>query len=364
MSINKREEAGGAPIAERFSRDDIIQLLKADGMERERLFERADKVREGGVGNDVHLRGIVEFSNYCIKNCLYCGLRRDNSKLKRYRMTEAEILETARSGVEAGLRTIVLQSGEDPFFTADFLARIIGEMKEKHDIAVTVSVGDRAKKDYRAIIKAGADRYLLKHETADQEIFARLRPGTTLEGRKKRLFWLKELGFQVGSGNMIGLPGQSIGTLADDILLMQELDVEMAGIGPFIPNGDTPLAGCETGSVDMTLKTLAVARLALPFTHLPATTALASIHPRGRERALRCGANVVMPDITPGKYKRLYEIYPNKAYITDDGALQSVPRILGLIESAGRSVARDYGDSRKPGFGQLQSGKEGMASNG
>jgi biotin synthase len=279
-------------------------------------------------------------------------------------MTEEQILKAAHSGVEAGLKTIVLQSGEDPFFTADFLARVIGEMKDRYDIAITVSVGDRPKKDYRALRKAGADRYLLKHETAAPELFARLRPGTTLEGRKKHLFWLKELGFQAGSGNMVGLPGQTVETLADDILLMKEMDVEMAGIGPFIPNGDTPLGGCRMGDVDMTLKTLAVTRLVLPFTHLPATTALASVHPEGRQMALRCGANVVMPDITPAQYKKLYEIYPNKPYITDDGAVQSVPRIIRLILSAGRSVAADRGDSRKPGFNQPPGRKMTAADDG
>jgi biotin synthase len=300
MGISEKETPKAPPGA-RFGREEIARLLQSEGVHQERLFEKANEVRERCVGNDVHLRGIIEFSNHCIRNCLYCGLRRDNSVLKRYRMTKAEIVEAAHAGVEAGLRTIVLQSGEDPFFDADLLARIIGEMKDRYDIAVTVSVGDRAKKDYQTIRKAGADRFLLKHETADPELFARLRPGTTLEGRKKHLFWLKELGFQVGSGNMVGLPGQTVETLADDILLMKELDVEMAGIGPFIPNDHTPLAACRRGDVDMTLKTLAVARLVLPFTHLPATTALASIHPEGRQVALKCGANVVMPDITPAQ---------------------------------------------------------------
>jgi biotin synthase len=335
-----------------LSREEIIRLLGSVGDEKERLFKRADETRERCVGSAVHLRGIIEFSNYCAKNCLYCGLRRENSRLKRYRMTEKEILEAAREGVEVGIKTIVLQSGEDPFFTAHVLARLIARMKGDHDIAVTVSVGDRTKKDYRLMRKAGADRYLLKHETADPEIFRRLRPGTTLEGRKKRLLWLRELGFQVGSGNMVGLPGQTIETLADDILLMREIDVEMAGIGPFIPNGDTPLAGRTGGSVDMTLKTLAVARLVLPFAHLPATTALASIHTEGRQMALQCGANVVMPDITPVEYKKLYEIYPNKVCITEEGAAQCVPCISGIILGAGRSIAEDYGHSGKPTFRQ------------
>jgi biotin synthase len=303
-------------------------------------------MRRRYVGDQVHLRGIIEFSNHCVKNCLYCGLRRGNKALERYRMTPDEIVEAAREGVRAGIRTIVLQSGEDAFFSAAILADIVTRLKEL-DVAVTLSVGDRPKRDYRILREAGADRYLLKHETAHREMFRRLRPGTTLEGRKKRLLWLKGLGFQVGSGNMIGLPGQTVGILADDILLMRELDVEMAGIGPFIPNDNTPLAGCRGGDVTMTLKVLAVTRLVLPAVHLPATTALATIHPEGRQMALRCGANVVMPDITPVRYKKLYEIYPNKVCITEDGPGQCIPCISGMIRQSGRSVATDPGHGRR-----------------
>ena len=237
------------------------------------------------LGNDVHLRGIVEFSNYCIKNCLYCGLRKDNCALERYRMTADEIVDAARAGAEAGLKTIVLQSGEDPFLHGRMLARMIGRLKDDYDVAVTMSVGDRTREDYALMREAGADRYLLKHETADPELFSRLRPGTTLEGRIRAPRLAQGVGFQVGSGNMVGLPWQTVDSLADDILLLKRLDVEMAGIGPFIPNGDTPLAGCTSGGVEMTLKTLAVARIVLPFTHFPATTALASIDPEGRQRA-------------------------------------------------------------------------------
>jgi biotin synthase len=347
-----RTDETGVPVlpenSPRLSKEDIIRLLHSEGKARERLFALADATRADGVGDAVHLRGIIEFSNYCIKNCLYCGLRKGNYRLERYRMTTKEILETARVGAEAGVRTIVLQSGEDPFFTGDTLARLIGELKDRHDTAVTVSVGDRTKSDYRLMRKAGADRYLLKQETADSALFTKLRPGTTLEGREKRLSWLKEFGFQVGSGGMVGLPGQTVETLAEDILLMRDLDVEMAGIGPFIPNPDTPLAECAGGDVDMTLKMLAIARLVMPFAHLPATTALASIHPEGRQMALRCGANVVMPDITPARYKRLYRIYPNKISIAEDGVGESIPHIRRMILDSGRHVAQDPGHGGKP----------------
>jgi biotin synthase len=344
-------ETGAPALPDSFrqlSSEDIISLLQSEGEDCERLFALADATRKRCVGDAVHLRGIIEFSNYCIKNCLYCGLRKDNSRLTRYRMTKGEILEAARAGAAAGLKTIVLQSGEDPLFTGEMVARLITELKDRHDVAVTVSVGDRKKRDYFLMRKAGADRYLLKQETADPELFMRLRPGTTLEGRTTRLTWLKDLGFQVGSGTMVGLPGQSVETLAKDILLMRDLDVEMAGIGPFIPNEDTPLARCRAGDVTMTLKAVAVARLAMPFAHLPGTTALASMHPQGRQRALKSGANVVMPDITPLRYKKLYRIYPNKVSIAEDGVGESIPRIRRMIGQLGRSVAEDYGHSRKP----------------
>jgi biotin synthase len=331
-----------------IGKEEICRLLLSEGADRDLLFSCADHTRELHVGNDVHLRGIIEFSNYCVKNCLYCGLRRDNVALERYRMTPEEIMEAAAAGVEAGLKTIVLQSGEDPDFSADVLARLIGSLKDEHDIAVTMSVGDRNRDEYALMREAGADRYLLKHETADPELFSRLRPGTTLDGRIRRLMWLKELGFQVGSGGMIGLPWQTVDTIADDILLLRRLDVEMAGFGPFIPHGGTPLAGCAGGSVDMTLKTLAVARVMLPFTHFPATTALGSIDPEGRQRALKCGANVVMPNITPVRYKRLYEIYPNKICVSEEGPIQCLPCITGIIRQSGRSVATDHGHGKKP----------------
>jgi biotin synthase len=339
---------------ERPSREELTALLTAEGGQERVLFEAADRMRRRHMGDDVHLRGIIEFSNHCIRNCFYCGLRRDNSALERYRMAPGEILEAAREGAAAGLKTIVLQSGEDPAFSTQVLADLIARIKDELDIAVTMSVGMRSKADYRLMRKAGADRYLLKHETADPELFARLRPGTTLDGRIKRLGWLKELGYQVGSGNMVGLPGQTVESIADDILLLYELDVEMAGIGPFIPHQGTPLAGSTGGDVAMTLKTRAVARMVLPFTHLPATTALASIHPEGRQLALGCGANVIMPDITPVRYKRLYEIYPNKICITEEGSTQCVPCISAIIVQSGRTVASDYGHSRKPAFQQAR----------
>lgn len=306
------------------------------------LFAAADRMRRVVHGDRVHLRGIIEFSNFCARDCFYCGLRSSNRGITRYRMSVPEILDAARRGADAGIRTIVLQSGEDPFFTGDMLASVIAGIKAQNDVAITISVGIRPESDYRIMRAAGADRYLLKHETADPLLFARLRPGTTLVQRIEHLRILKKIGFQVGSGNMVGLPGQTVDSLVEDIMLLRQLDVEMAGIGPFIPHPDTPLHNESGGGVPATLHTLAVARLVLPYAHLPATTALGSIDPLGRQKALRCGANVVMPDITPVEYKQLYEIYPNKICLTE-GSTQCIPCLSGIIRSMGRSVDDGYG---------------------
>ncbi|WP_027717495.1 [FeFe] hydrogenase H-cluster radical SAM maturase HydE [Desulfovirgula thermocuniculi] len=330
-----------------LSREEIIVLLEAEGEELEALGRAADEVREKYLGREVHLRGIIEFSNHCRQNCLYCGLRRDNKHLRRYRMSPEEILAAARKAVELGLPTVVLQSGEDPYYSAPVVAEIIRRLKEEVGVkAITLSLGERSREDYRLWRQAGADRYLLKHETANRELFACLRPGTSWENRLRCLLWLKELGYQVGSGNMVGLPGQDLETLAEDILLLKELDVEMAGIGPFIPHPQTPLAGEAGGSLDLTLKTLAVTRLLLPLAHLPATTALGTIHPQGRRLGLCYGGNVIMPDITPLPYRRHYQIYPGKAGV-DQEIETNVASIRDLIASLGRSIGRGPGHSPK-----------------
>lgn len=336
--------------SEKLSREDLIALLGAGKDESAALFKLADQIRSRIMGNDVHFRGIIEFSNHCSKNCLYCGLRKGNASISRYRMTPEEIVESAQRAASLGCRTIVLQSGEDMFYSADTLAWIIFLIKRGLDVAITLSLGERTKKDYTLLREAGADRYLLKQETCDANLFSILRPGTSLEGRLKRMKWLRELGYQVGSGNMVGLPGQSLETIADDIILMRDMDVEMAGIGPFIPNSQTPLAKEAGGSLEMALKTLAAARLALPHTHLPATTSAASIHPQGRIKALQCGANVIMPNMTPPQYRENYMIYPGKLGVTDDPA-QSYSRAVMDAQIAGRNISDGYGHSlRSEGY--------------
>lgn len=339
-----------AELGTKLDRQDIILLLSAlPGEEEESLFSLADSVRQKNFGDEVHLRGIIEFSNYCRNDCHYCGLRRSNRDIERYRIPLEEIQEAAAHAAELGYGTIVLQSGEDPFYTGKDIADIIKRVKEIGNFAVTVCVGERSQEDYQLMKDAGADRYLLKHETADAELFNSLRPGTTLEERIKKLSWLRELGFQVGAGNMVGLPGQSLETLADDILLLKKLDVEMAGIGPFIPHAQTPLAHCPSGDLGLTLRVLAVARLVLPQTHLPATTAAGTLHPEGRKMALRCGANVIMPNLSPASYRRLYQIYPEKAG-SKENADESHEKITSLIKEMGRKVGKGRGDSPKDIF--------------
>lgn len=325
-----------------LSKEELMILISAEGKECEALFKLADQVRKRYLGEEVHLRGIIEFSNYCVKNCLFCGLRRNNRELPRYRMKLGEIIESARKAFGLGCKTIVLQSGEDEYFTAKILAELVYLIKKNMDVVVTLSVGDRPREDYELMREAGADRYLLKHETCDSVLFARLKPGASLAGRVEELRWLGKLGFQVGSGNMVGLPGQTVETLAGDIVLMRELKVEMAGIGPFISNSRTPLGSYPGGTLELTLKTLAAARLALPLVHLPATTAVRTIHPLGRERALRGGANVIMPNMTPPAYRTNYLLYPGKTGLANTPE-ESFAGAVKAVADAGCKVATGYG---------------------
>lgn len=322
--------------------EDLVPLLAAAPGEQPLLHTRAHSIRLKYLGNEVHLRGIIEFSNHCRCHCLYCGLRSANRFLTRYRMNPGEIMDIARRAAQMGLRTLVLQSGEDGGYDHSLLASIIARIKVELDVAVTLSLGVRTFEEYRSWREAGASRYLLKHETADPELFARLRPGTSLTGRLAALKALKSLGYQTGSGCMVGLPGQSLLSLARDLILMRDLKVEMAGIGPFIPHDRTPLAGAATGTVDLTLNTIAAARILMPRIHLPATTAISSIHPEGRRLALMCGANVVMPNVTPAGYRPHYSIYPGKLCLHEDPP-SILDGIKKLIEDLGLRVATDYG---------------------
>jgi len=327
-------------------REEIIILLSAQpGEEEEALYRQADTVRRMTAGDDVHLRGIIEFSNYCRRSCFYCGLRANNGRVRRYRLAPEEILNAARLGSELGYGTIVLQSGEDPWYTAQILAEIIAEIKEL-GVAVTLSVGEREREEYALWREAGADRYLLKFETANEELYSKLHPGMSWRHRLQCLQWLRELGYQVGSGNLIGLPGQTLADLADDLILLRRLDVEMAGIGPFIPHPGTPLASVPAGSLDLSYRTLAVARLVIPFAHLPATTALGTLDAEGRRLALQRGANVIMPNLTPNDFREDYQIYPNKTCINERPE-DFYSNLELMIHSLGRRIGRGPGHSLK-----------------
>ncbi|MEG6523491.1 [FeFe] hydrogenase H-cluster radical SAM maturase HydE [Desulfotomaculum sp. 1211_IL3151] len=339
-----------AATGDKLSRQQIIDLLGAlPGEEENQLFKLADQVRKQHFGDEVHLRGIIEFSNYCRNDCYYCGLRRSNKQIQRYRIPLAEIIKTAQYAAELGYGTIVLQSGEDPHYSGSELAEIIRQVRQAGNFAITACVGERSREDFARMKEAGADRYLLKHETADPNLFTQLRPATTLVERIKKIGWLKELGYQVGSGNIVGLPGQTVATLAEDILLLRDLDVEMAGLGPFVPHHQTPLRDSKPGDLSLTLKTLAVARLVLPQTHLPATTAIGTLHPAGRQMALGCGANVIMPNLSPESYREKYQIYPDKAGSKENPA-ESHRKITALLTEVGRSISTGRGDSPKEKF--------------
>lgn len=245
-----------------------------------------------------------------------------------------------------GYRTVVLQSGEDLFYSASAIAGLIEQIKKRYDLAVTLSLGERGYEEYKIWRETGADRYLLKHETADTKLFRCLKPDSSLQNRLQCLYWLKELGYQTGSGNMVGLPGQNLCILAEDIMLLRQLDVEMAGVGPFLPHHDTPLKNAKAGSLELTLKTLAVTRLCLPFAHLPATTSLGTLAPNGRKLALSSGANVIMPNSTPPGVRYKYLIYPQKADIIEEPD-QALDKINALLSDLGRPLAQGYGHAIK-----------------
>lgn len=327
----------------KLNKEEIVRRLK-DDVGQEKLLREADKVRHDNVGDEVHLRGLIEFSNICRNNCLYCGIRRDNKLLQRYRMSEDELIETARRGAELGFKTIVMQSGEDMYYDTGRMCRIIETIK-KFDVAVTLSLGERKYEEYKDFRNAGADRYLMRIETTDKDLYHRLDPAMSWQHRYECLLMLKELGYELGSGSMVGLPGQSVKSIADDLLFMQELEVDMAGIGPFIPHQQTPLKDTAGGTLDLALRTMALMRIMLPDINIPATTAMESLHPQGRIKALQSGANVVMPNITEGEYRKLYELYPGKICVNDTPA--HCRSCIGLkIMSIGRTIGQSYGSHK------------------
>ncbi|MDD2804437.1 MAG: [FeFe] hydrogenase H-cluster radical SAM maturase HydE [Elusimicrobiales bacterium] len=328
-----------------MQREELVKALSPD-TDPAPYFDLADKVRRETVGDGVHLRGLVEFSNYCSRRCYYCGIRAGNPKVRRYRLTPEEILACARTAVQLNYKTVVMQSGEDPYLSARSLAAIVERVKTETGLAITLSVGEHSAEDYRMLRAAGADRFLLRFETSDRKLFTMLKPDSDYDNRFRCLAWLKDAGFQVGSGVMAGLPGQSLESLADDLLLFKRLDLDMVGIGPFIANPDTPLAGAVSGTLDAALRMVALTRILTKNAHIPATTAMGSIDPQGRQKALRCGANVLMPNISPTEHRVDYSLYPGKI-CTGEAPEQCAGCVDAMLGALGRERAEGFGHSMK-----------------
>jgi biotin synthase len=346
-----------------LTKQELLGWLKETDENRlQQLWAEADRVRREHVGEAVHLRGLIEISNYCVRRCAYCGLRVERTKLARYRMTADEVLASARDAVKFGYGTVVLQAGEDPGWRADEIADVVRRIKSETALAVTLSLGERSPDEWKLWHAAGADRYLLRFETSNRKLYDLIHPagpGGKLSDRIAMLRELRAIGYEIGSGVMAGIPGQTYDDLARDLETFRELDLDMIGIGPFIPHPDTPLGGKEHGrdvraTADeqppadelMTLKMVALTRLMCPRANIPSTTALATLNlEQGRELGLQRGANIVMPNVTPLKYRALYEIYPGKACIQEDGAQCSFC-LRGRLAAIGRPVGQGPGSAR------------------
>lgn len=328
--------------------DDELKILIESDEFNEPLAEAADIRRRENYGDKVYIRGLIEFTNYCRNNCYYCGIRRDNKKAERYRLTKDEILLCCDEGYKLGFRTFVMQGGEDPYYTDEMICDIVSKIKSRYpDCAVTLSIGEKPRESYQAFFDAGADRYLLRHETADPEHYGKLHPeAMSLENRKECLFDLKEIGYQVGSGFMVGSPYQTTENLISDLHFLQKLQPDMIGIGPYITHADTPFAEFKSGDVMLTLRLVSILRLMFPYALIPSTTALGTIHPQGRELGLKAGANVVMPNLSPVSVRKLYSLYENKI-CTGEEAAQCRGCLERRVESAGYKIVTDIGNVRK-----------------
>ncbi len=315
---------------------------------RELLASRAEKVRKDIYGNAVFIRGLIEVSNICKNDCLYCGIRHSNKNCERYRLTEEQILECCDEGYEIGFRTFVMQGGEDPVFTDDFVCGIVKKIKERYpDCAVTLSLGERSRESYQRLYDAGADRYLLRHETADSEHYSKLHPSElSLENRMECLKNLKEIGFQTGCGFMVGSPYQTTAHLAKDLKFIEEFKPQMCGIGPFIPHKATVFKDEPAGTVELTCYLLSIIRLIHPPVLLPATTALGTIDPYGREKGIRSGANVVMPNLSPQSVRKKYELYNNKIH-SDAESAQHKEDLARRMAAIGYEVVTARGDIKQ-----------------
>ncbi len=327
--------------------EQLLQLIDHEGDDTA-LFEAADQVRREHYGTDVFLRGLIEFTNYCKNDCYYCGIRRSNRCAERYRLTPEQILSCCENGYAMGFRTFVLQGGEDPRNTDEAICSLVDQIKTRYpDCAVTLSIGEKSRSSYQAYFNAGADRYLLRHETATDAHYRRLHPEElSLANRKRCLFDLKEIGFQVGAGFMVGSPGQTTKELLADLRFLQQLQPDMIGIGPFIPHHETPFAQEKPGTLELTLRMLSILRLMFPYVLLPATTALGTISPIGRELGLKAGANVMMPNLTPTDARKNYDLYDNKICMDEDaGKCRGCQE--NRVKSVGYRIVSDRGDVRR-----------------
>ncbi|MBQ3284754.1 MAG: [Ruminococcus sp.] len=330
-----------------LSDGELRELIESSAHD-EALRQAADKVRRERYGDAVYLRGLIEFTSYCKQNCLYCGLRAGNRNAQRYRLSREEILSCCDEGYALGYRTFVLQGGEDPYYTDDMICDIVRSIKEKYpDCAVTLSIGEKPRQSYERYFAAGADRYLLRHETADPEHYAKLHTDKmSSENRKHCLRDLKEIGYQVGAGFMVGSPYQTTENLIADLRFLQELQPDMIGIGPYISHKDTPFRDEKNGTAELTLRMLSILRLMFPYALLPSTTALGTIRPDGRELGLKAGGNVVMPNLSPVQVRDKYAIYDNKICTGEESA-QCRGCLEKRIESAGYRAVTDRGDVKR-----------------
>ncbi|MGL6197543.1 MAG: [FeFe] hydrogenase H-cluster radical SAM maturase HydE [Lachnospiraceae bacterium] len=338
--ITKLEKEKNLPDSE------LAALLETDAYDQQ-LFKAADRVRRQIYGTDVYIRGLIEFSNYCVNDCYYCGIRRSNRNAKRYRLSIEDILQCCDNGYELGFRTFVLQSGEGNFYTDDEICEIVSKIKKTHpDCAVTLSIGEKSYDSYKRYYDAGADRFLLRHETADEEHYRKLHPDSmSLDRRKECLKNLKSIGYQVGSGFMVGSPFQTMSHLIQDIRFLQELKPAMIGIGPFIVHQDTPFHEYKSGDLKLCLRLIAVIRLMFPKALIPATTALGTIAPNGRELGLQAGANVLMPNLSPVSVRKLYQLYDDKI-CTGEEAAECRDCLERRVNSVGFHTVVSRGDSK------------------
>lgn len=329
------------------SDENLLQLICTED-ELPQLTYAADKIRRDNYGTDVYIRGLIEFTNYCRNSCYYCGINARNKKVQRFRLYKQDILSCCDKGYPLGFRTFVLQGGEDPYYTDDIICDIVYSIRDKYpDCAVTLSIGEKPRKSYQAYYNAGASRFLLRHETADSVHYNKLHPSKmSLENRKRCLYELKDIGFQTGSGFMVGSPFQSAENLVSDLRFLQELSPDMIGIGPFIPHSETVFADCEQGSLKTTLKMISILRLMFPYALIPSTTALGTIHPDGRELGLKAGGNVIMPNLSPDSAKLNYTLYNNKL-CTGDEAAEQLESLKIKVRSAGYEIVTDIGNVKR-----------------